>query len=120
VTLALAGDFNSELKQWLQQLKNQLPDSAQDRKEVIGWWKTNGQVRAEQLRTLMIEHRNIGHDWQFSEPQKKRLQQYYDANKLLVNCLNSACNASPEVRQEIEETLFLPIAEIEKRKQLNR
>jgi predicted NACHT family NTPase len=33
------------------------------------------------------------------------------------DCLNSDCYVSREVRQEIEETLLLPIAEIEKRQQ---
>ncbi|WP_372726748.1 hypothetical protein [Nostoc sp. TCL26-01] len=41
---------------------------------------------------------------------------FYDANKLLIDCLNSVCNVREKVRQEIEETLLLPIAEIEKRK----
>ncbi len=80
------------------------------------WWQENGQAWTEQLRAVMIEHRNIGHDWQFSDDQKKQLQQYYDANDLLVNCLNSDCYVSREVRQEIEETLLLPIAEIKKRR----
>jgi predicted NACHT family NTPase len=71
----------------------------------------------DQLRAVMIEHRNIGHDWQFSKVQEKLLQQYYDANKLLIDCLNSDCYVSREVRQEIEDTLMLPMAEIEKRKQ---
>lgn len=60
----------------------------------------------------MIKYRDIGHDWQFSEPQKELLKQYYDANKLLVDCMNNS-EASPEVRQEIEDSLFLPIADIE-------
>jgi predicted NACHT family NTPase len=60
------------------------------------------------------QYRNIGHDWQFNDTQKQLLQQYYDANKLLVDCLNSDCYVSREVRQEIEETLLLPIAAIEK------
>ncbi|MEQ9666955.1 NACHT C-terminal helical domain 2-containing protein [Coleofasciculus sp. G2-EDA-02] len=64
----------------------------------------------------MIQYRNIGHNWQFSDSQKQLLKQYYDANKLLVDCLNSDCYVSQEVRQEIEDTLLLPIAEIEKRK----
>jgi predicted NACHT family NTPase len=74
-------------------------------------------VRLDQLRAVMIEHRNIGHEWQFSDAQKQLLQQYYDANKLLVDCLNSDCYISREVRQEIEDTLLLPISEIEKRQQ---
>ena len=80
------------------------------------WWQDNGQVWVNELRTAMIEHRNIGHDWQFSDAQREKLQHYYDANKLLIDCLNSDCYVSREVRQEIEETLLLPIAEIEKRR----
>jgi predicted NACHT family NTPase len=57
---------------------------------------------------LMIKHRNIGHDWQFSHEEKEALKQYYDANKLLVECLNNGCDVAPEVSQEIEETLLLP------------
>jgi superfamily II DNA helicase RecQ len=62
----------------------------------------------------MISYRNIGHDWHFSYQQMKGLRQYYDANKLLVDCLNRAAHVTPEVREEIEETLLLPIALIEK------
>jgi predicted NACHT family NTPase len=81
------------------------------------WWKANGHAWMEQLRAVMIEHRNIGHDWQFSSAQKKLLQQYYDANNLLVDCLNSDCYVSREVRQEIEDTLLLPMSKIEKRQE---
>jgi predicted NACHT family NTPase len=65
----------------------------------------------------MIAHRNIGHDWQFTDDQKQLLQQYYDANLLLVECLNSDCYVSRSVREEIEATLLLPMAEIEKRRE---
>ena len=62
----------------------------------------------------MIQHRDIGHDWQFSAEQQTLLQQYYDANKLLVDCLNSDCYVSREVRQEIEAGLLLPASHDEK------
>ncbi|MEQ8468556.1 NACHT C-terminal helical domain 2-containing protein [Coleofasciculus sp. E1-EBD-02] len=113
-SLSLDLSRNPELKQSLQQLKNQLPSQEENDKEQ--WWRVNGKAWTEQLRAAMIKHRNIGHDWQFSGSQKQLLQQYYDANKLLVNSLNSDCYISQEVRQEIEDTLLLPIAEIEKRK----
>lgn len=107
-----------ELKQSLQHLKDQLADPSYGN---IGtferWWEANGRAWTEQLRAVMIEHRHIGHDWQFSDAQLQLLQQYYDANKLLVDCLNSDCYISREVRQEIEETLLLPMSEIEKRQQ---
>jgi hypothetical protein len=68
---------------------------------------------------LILKHK-FGDNWQFSEfndQQKKLLQQYYDANLLLVECLNSDCYVSREVRQKIEDELLLPIAEINKRQQ---
>ncbi len=111
--LALA--LESEIKQALQELKKQLPDPDSDWEISRQWWQANGQAWTEQLRAVMIKHRNIGHDWQFSERQKESLRHYYDANRLLVDCLNSDCNVTPEVRSHIEETLLLPIAEIEKR-----
>jgi hypothetical protein len=54
---------------------------------------------------------------QLTDKQWEVLKQYYDANTLLADCLNSDCIVSAEVREEIEETLLLPIAEIEKHQQ---
>ncbi|NJN87545.1 MAG: NACHT domain-containing NTPase [Leptolyngbyaceae cyanobacterium SL_7_1] len=103
---------NPDLESKLQALKAQLPDLVEENYEdVQQWWQGNGQQWREELRVLMIEHRNIGHDWQFNDEQKQLLRQYYDANKLLVDCLNSDCSVSPDVRQEIEATLLLPMAE---------
>ncbi|NEO33866.1 MAG: NACHT domain-containing protein [Symploca sp. SIO3C6] len=109
---ALFLNLNPELKQSLQQLKEQLPDSKRDQEQLQQWWKVNGKAWAEQLRAVMIKYRNIGHGWQFSQQQKELLQQYYDANKLLVDCLNNDCYVSREVRQKIEDKLLLPLAEI--------
>jgi predicted NACHT family NTPase len=102
-----------ELKLKLEALKAKLP-SGQDREAFKQWWATQGEEWVNQLRTVMIEHRNIGHDWQFTEEQKAKLQQYYDANKLLVDCLNSDCYVTKATRQYIEDTLLLPMSEIEK------
>ena len=55
---------------------------------------------------------------QFTDEQKDLLEKYYVANKLLTQCLHQDCYVSPEVRQKIEETLLLPLAEIEKRKNI--
>jgi hypothetical protein len=65
---------------------------------------------------LIIKHQNIGHNWDLNPEQKQLLQCYCDANKLLVDCLNSGCMVSDRVREEIEETLLLPIAEIQDRR----
>ncbi|MEH2211841.1 NACHT domain-containing NTPase [Nostoc sp.] len=116
VDLDLSPSLDSELKNLLQKLREQLP-SRQNTKEYQKWWLANWNTWSEELREVMIKYRNIGHDWQFSNEQKELLQQYYDANQLLVDCLNSDCYVSHEVRQQIEDTLLLPIAEIKQRQQ---
>jgi predicted NACHT family NTPase len=101
----------------LQDIQHQLPRDAYKVLKKI--WPTNGQQSREDLRQIMITHRNIGHDWQFTDDQKALLQQYYDANRLLVECLNSDCYVSRSVREEIEATLLLPMGEIEKLRMQN-
>jgi len=110
LALNLNLDRTPELKRAIQTLKAQLPEtSPENRKKMKQWWQANGEAWTEQLRTELIQHRNIGHDWQFNTKQENLLQQYYDANKLLVDCLNSDCYVSREIRQEIEAGLLLPI-----------
>jgi predicted NACHT family NTPase len=77
------------------------------------WWENAGQGWIGSLRSVMIRHRNIGHDWQFSDQQKALLRKYHDANLRLAECLNTDCYLSRDVRQDIEATMLRPIAQIE-------
>jgi hypothetical protein len=61
---------------------------------------------------------NIGHDWKFTEQNNQVLRKYYETNKLLAKCLQNEI-LSDSICREIEETMLLPIAEIEKRKREN-
>lgn len=110
--LAHACAIDPILERSLQQLKGQLPDLGKDEKKFKQWWKANGAAWNKQLRAVIIEYRHLGYDWQFTDQQRDALKQYYDANQLLVNCLNSDCYITSTVREEIEDTLLLPIAEI--------
>jgi predicted NACHT family NTPase len=101
-----------ELEQLLQQLKKQIPSPDTGLKKFELWWENNGGTWIYQLRTIMISKRNFGHDWQFSNQQKEALKQYYEANMLLMECLNTNCYVTRRVRQEIEETLLLPLTEL--------
>ncbi len=83
---------------------------------VLSGREFNASRGLENFRSLIIKYRNIGHNWQFNDSQKQLLQQYYEANELLIDCLNSGGNVSPEVREEIEETLLLPKYEVKKYK----
>lgn len=110
-----ADESDLELKSNLKALGAQLPNR-EDSETMRAWWKTTGEAWAGKLRSVVTEYCNIGHDWQFNNMQKEKLRQYYDANKLLVDCLNSDCYVTKATRQKIEETLLLPMSEIEKRK----
>lgn len=111
-TIDRARLINPELEQVLQQLKKQISYLDTDLKEFEVWWQSNSEAWIEELRVVMISYRHLGYDWQFSNQQKDTLKQYYDANVLLVDCLNSNCYITSKVRQEIEETLLLPIIEL--------
>jgi predicted NACHT family NTPase len=102
------------LHQSLQHLKDQLPP-AQEQERFQTWWQANHRAWTEQLRGAIAEHRNIQHQWYFSPDQQQVLQRYYDANQLLLDCLNSHCEVTDVVRQEIEAALLLPQQELEDR-----
>ncbi|KAM3094162.1 NACHT C-terminal helical domain 2-containing protein [Phormidesmis sp. 146-12] len=103
------------LKTELRQLKKQLPNTSYQFESYINNEQTWIELQDIINRTIN-EPGNSEHEVRFSDEQKQLLQQYYDANKLLIDCLNSDCYVSRDVRQEIEETLLLPISEIEARK----
>ncbi len=61
-------------------------------------------VNSSYIDTTTDELLNSG----LSQPQKVVLKQYYDANKLLLDCLQHARYVTRTVRKEIEETLLVP------------
>lgn len=91
----------------LQNISEQLPSPVQGREALKVWWLANGQGWVNQLRTLMIETRQIGHDWQFIPQDYQYIQEYWDANKLLLDCLHRAGNVTPQMRELIEKNLFM-------------
>ncbi|MBN8561086.1 MAG: NACHT domain-containing NTPase [Leptolyngbya sp. UWPOB_LEPTO1] len=108
LSLAHALDLEPEFSRELINLKQELPDFYQgDRKELAQWWSRRSLPWIQQLRHVIIENRNFGHDWQFNNVQLEKLRQYYDASKLMIDCLNTDCYVDRKLRREIEETLLL-------------
>jgi GTPase SAR1 family protein len=102
---------NPELRQVLQDMHSQISGAPQKNwEEFAQWWRVKGWNWAKQFRDVIVKYRNIGHEWNFDNNQIKLLRQYYEANKLLVDCLSSDCYVSREVREEIESTLLSPLA----------
>ncbi|MBF2049925.1 MAG: hypothetical protein IGS54_21580 [Elainella sp. C42_A2020_010] len=64
---------------------------------------------------MIIQHRNIGHDWQLTAQQKQQLERYYDANRFLVDLIKIKGAVSDSVRAEIEDSLLLPWEELQRR-----
>lgn len=115
-TLAPVLELKPELKQKLEKLQYQIPNEIPNDKEneeeinkFNDWLEKDFPSWFEQVTMITITYRNVGHNWELSEESKSQLRQYYDANKLLVDCLNSSRNISPTIRARIEETFLLPI-----------
>ena len=110
VTILDVGFYKS-----LQQLRDQLPPVNQSPKRKQDWWQSRYGSWLKQLRVTIAQYRNTNHPWQFKPEQQQILQHYYDANQLLLSCLNSNCNITIKIRQEIEASLLLPQKELEDR-----
>jgi len=65
--------------------------------------KRNWHTFITALQKIMQTHCNIGHEWNFTDEQRGKLKQYFEANRLLIQCLNSAVVS---VRERIENSLL--------------
>jgi predicted NACHT family NTPase len=114
IIYALYQYLNPHLKQLLQQLqklKDEFLELMHNKEKFKGWIQSKGKAWREQLRSVIIQYRNIGYDWQLESQENKVLNEYYHANLLLVKCLNRSCNVSFQIQEKIEENLLLPIDE---------
>jgi hypothetical protein len=105
--LHLASALEPQLGKALAQLRRRLPDPSRDRARFAQWWQARGLEWSKQFREVMIQHRKGKQDWEFSDKEIALLQQYHDANKLLVDCLNACPNLDRAMRERIESSLFL-------------
>jgi len=102
-------EYTPKLVNQIEELRLSLP---KDLKESSQWDRAEW---VKQLQQAIIEHRNIGHDWQFTNAQKKQFQRYYDANNFLATLMNVEGAINDTARLEIEETLLLPWDELQRR-----
>jgi hypothetical protein len=114
----------TEIKSSLEELERRIPESFGTDGDQ---WKGSEDchVWIEDLRKVMIEHRQIGHDWQNPEmgmtsEARQAFKDYYNANTILAECLNltDPPNTSQEMKAKRRANLLLPISEIERRKNL--
>jgi len=91
-------------------LWQKLPNLDNSSKDIfIKWWQANGEAWISELKTLIIDYRDIGHDWIFTEEEKSLFQKYYDRNELLINCLDNSLNYKDYYYQKTVNNLFCSI-----------
>jgi len=85
-TTCYVGLHDAALQQSLERLMEQIPNQNNiydwydedsewwEKDENVEWWKANSEAWKEQWRSVLIEHRNIGHKWEFSDKQIESLQ----------------------------------------------
>jgi hypothetical protein len=72
-----------------------------------GCWQVPDQPWVEELRNVLVEYRNIGHDWDFSEEQITKLREYCLSNEFLLSLLDDGdCGVSSEVIEKIRRRLL--------------
>jgi dsRNA-specific ribonuclease len=101
VTL-FALDLEPELKRVLQELEAEIPEPKEVKEGFEEWRQARGWDWAKKIEVA------IGFDLNFTKSQKDLLKEYYNANKLLEECIDRVGELPPEVREAIEETMFLP------------
>jgi len=117
--IARAIIFNKSIYKSLQSLKELLSKGTDRNSSFLKKNERRKFMRAvetwlEDLCDVIDVYPDQIHDWEFEDDQGD-LYRYYKANKLLVDCLQSE-NVSVELRQEIEDTLLLPLSELEQRR----
>ncbi len=108
--------IEEDIKIYIKDLDNQLPQGVYNDWDVYReWCRTKSNRWGEDLRMLIMKHQNIDFDWQFDNKKLAVIRAYCYANQLIIDCLNNSSLLIDWVRTDIEETLLLPIGEIEKR-----
>ena len=97
----------------LQQLSDRLPNKNHTISSFEKWCSKNYAAWVTDLQKAIATHRDISNQWEFNPEQQQLLQRYYEANRLLLDCLHSNCEVTESIRLDIEATLLLPQKELE-------
>lgn len=91
----------------LQQLQKQIPPESDSRENLDQWWQNYHLAWLGQLKKAIADFRNVNQQWHFTSEQEIILEKYYEANQLLIDCLNSDGEVTPAIREEIEATMVV-------------
>ncbi|MDX2211668.1 MAG: NACHT domain-containing protein [Oculatellaceae cyanobacterium bins.114] len=94
--------METSLEGWLIQIEKDLSNYPHAR----DWWKFRQSYWQDRIQKLMLLRLNLRCDWNFSEEEKNALRQYYDATKLLSECMNRSRKTSDETYHKITRNLL--------------
>ena len=97
-----------ELTKELQRMKQRISTSQENETQFWLWWHQEGKAWFSDLNSMAMKYRNIAHQWNFNSQQQEVLQQYFQANLLLLDCLDRSSYVSSEVRDSIRHQLLKP------------
>jgi energy-coupling factor transporter ATP-binding protein EcfA2 len=98
---------------WLGILKKPIPNPDDNQLLFDTWWKSDGKSWTEQFNYFFTQQPKIIPNFGLTSRQLDRLKQYFISNEFLLECMNTDCVISINVRQEITNNLFIPIGEID-------
>lgn len=102
LALEYAQEINDRtLAKVIQELINNCPDNTDSHTAWSNW--------INYFRQQSITYRNIGHIWQLTPSQLELLQQYCNANQLILECIESDCYIHQSTRQTLKSSLLLPM-----------
>lgn len=108
VSQALSSASNFEIKEALSSLIDEYEALSNALGSTHDWWISEGIDWTKKLRGILIEYRNIGHFWDFSDEQKASINYYLKGCKILIKCINHGFNIDSDVRESIELGLLNP------------
>lgn len=104
--LSYIDEQDDELYELLAELDDLFPAKNSDIESFI---ENNIKILIAKLYQIVNDNRKINFEQSLNDVHKRMLEQYYHANKLLVECLQTTTNLTPEVKQQLEDSLLLPI-----------
>jgi hypothetical protein len=101
-------ELANELKEFCLELANDINIIKASKNKFQNWFQSQAPIKVEELKNLFKKYRDINWDWNWAEDQFDLQIKYYEANILLVECLNINEVASEELKEQIKDELLLP------------
>ncbi|MEP6542613.1 hypothetical protein NDI47_10550 [Microcoleus vaginatus GB1-A2] len=101
-------ELANELKEFCLELANDINIIKTSKNKFQSWFQIQAPIKVEELKNLLKKYRDFNWNWNWTEDQFDLQIKYYEANILLVECLNINEVVSEEFKDQIKDELLLP------------